>query len=239
MSGSLLSQAGQFVFQLAFQVSPIILNNGIAAKIPGGMLPIVVLTEAIGLVNGLISGSGFPTSMDDAFCQFMPLPGATLINNQIGMYPFANQQVAANAIIQQPLNISLMMIAPVRDAGGFVAKIATFTALQAALSQHNATGGTYTICTPSFIYTNCVMTTMQDATSGDSKQQQIMWQMDFIKPLLTQQSATSVMNSLMSSISSGVSSAVSSVTGAASSILGTNVSSFVSAAPIPVTATPL
>lgn len=244
MSG-FLSAAGRTVFQLAFQASPIILVDGIASFVPGGMLPIIGITEPLSIVNGVFSGT-FPTSLDELFAQFVPLPGASLINNQIGMYPFANQQIAANAIIEQPLNISMMMIAPVRDPGGYVAKIATFTALQAALKLHNSSGGTYTIVTPSFVFTNCVMTMMQDVTGGDTKQAQVQWQLDFIRPLITLQQATQAYNGLMGQMSqflpivgnpsySGASVAGTSGT----SILGSNVSSYLSAPTIPVTAEPL
>ena len=43
MSGALAS-AARSAYQLAFQVSPIILQGGIAAGTPGGMLPIIGLT---------------------------------------------------------------------------------------------------------------------------------------------------------------------------------------------------
>ncbi len=230
MSG-FLSVAGRAAFQLAYQVSPIILNNGIASGFGvEGMLPIVVLTESISIVNGLLTGS-FPTSLDDAFAQFLPLPGATLISNQIGMYPFANQQVAANAIIAQPLTVSLLMRCPVKDTGGYVAKIATITALQTALSQHNAAGGTYTIVTPSFVYTNCILVNMQDVTGGEGRQPQIDWQLDFVKPLITLAQATQAYNAQMTQAAAGLPPGGAANT-ALPGILGSNVST---APVVPVT----
>ncbi len=164
------------------------------------MLPIIGLVgQLAGFAQGLLT-NGF--SMSDFFARFVPVPGSTVISNSIGMYPFANQQVAANAIIEQPLTISLMMISPVKDAGGYFTKLALFTALRNSLKSHNKQGGTYHIATPAFIYTNCVMTTMTDVTQ-DSKQQQIQWQLDFIKPLITQADASVAYSGLMSKLMSG------------------------------------
>jgi hypothetical protein len=48
---------GLAVFKLAFQLSPILLCNGIATDIPGGVLPIIAITEASHFVLGLLSGT--------------------------------------------------------------------------------------------------------------------------------------------------------------------------------------
>ena len=165
-------------------------------------MPIIGLTgQLLSLAQGVLSSGGLST--DDFFAQYLPIPGGTLINNAIGTYPFANQQVAANAIIEQPLNISLQMIAPVRDTGGYLTKLALFTALQSSLRAHNDAGGTYHIATPAFIYTNCVMTAMTDITSGTTKQKQVEWQLDFIRPLVTQQQATNAFSALMGKLVGG------------------------------------
>ncbi|NDU92756.1 MAG: hypothetical protein G3I10_09165 [Ferrovum sp.] len=199
----MLNQSAAFrdTYDTAFQVSPIILNNGIAAGTLGGMLPIIGLVgQLAGFAQGLLT-NGF--SMSDFFARFTPVPGSTVISNSVGMYPFANQQVAANAIIEQPLTISLLMNAPVKDAGGYFTKLAIFTALRNSLKSHNEQGGTYHIATPSFVYTNCVMTAMTDVTQGDTKQQQILWQLDFIKPLITLEDASIAYSSLISKLMSG------------------------------------
>ena len=189
-------------YKLSFQVSPIILVGGIVSNTLGGMLPIIGLTgQLASLAQGVLSSGGLST--DDFFAQYLPIPGGTLINNAIGTYPFANQQVAANAIIEQPLNISLQMIAPVRDTGGYLTKLALFTALQSSLRAHNDAGGTYHIATPAFIYTNCVMTAMTDITSGTTNQKQVEWQLDFIRPLVTQQQATTAFSALMGKLAGG------------------------------------
>lgn len=191
-------------YDLAFQVSPIILQNGIAAAVTGGMLPIVMLTgQLASFIQGFASTSSASTLLDSFYCRFLPIPGATVINNTVGQYPFANQQVAANAIIEQPNTISLQMIAPVKDTGGYLTKLAIFTSLRTSLQQHNISGGTYAIATPSYIYTNCVMTTMVDVTPGGSKQQQIMWQLDFVQPLITQQQAQAAQASMTQALTNG------------------------------------
>jgi hypothetical protein len=202
-----VSSGVRSVYDLSFQVSPIILNGGIVANTLGGMMPIIGLTgQLAALAGGVISGAinGQAPSLDDFYARFVPVPGGTVISNAIATFPFANQSVAANAIIEQPLAVSLLMIAPVKDAGGYLSKLAIFTALRTSLRSHNAAGGTYHIATPSFIYTNCIMTGMQDVTSGEGgRQQQIMWQLDFIKPLITENDALSAQNSLISKVTGG------------------------------------
>lgn len=219
---------GSNQYKLSFEISPIILTNGIAGSVPGGAMPIVSITEAqhftsltaafssanplAGLTNlagsvinnviGNLLGGG-SASLDSYFAHYRPLPGATMIDQDIGEYPFANQSVAANAVIVKPLIISLLMICPVRDPGGYPQKFAIMMALQAALKQHNTTGGTYTIATPSFMYTDCVMRSMRDVSRGETKQVQIEWQMDFEQPLLTLEQAQQQQSALMSKISGG------------------------------------
>jgi hypothetical protein len=195
---------GMAVFKMAFQLSPIILTNGIANLIPGGMLPIVLITEALNFVDTLLTGNlSSLENLDSFFANFHPLPGSTLISQAIGKYPLANQQVAANAIIVKPLTISVRMICPVQEEAGYFLKLATMMTLQSALSTHNVSGGTYTILTPSFPYTNCVFLQMTDVSSAESKQAQNAYQMDFEQPLLTLQSIQQAQNNLMSQITAG------------------------------------
>jgi hypothetical protein len=190
-------------FKLAFQISPIILTGGGIAKNWGGAVPIVALTEGANFLATLLAGTA-NIELDNFFANFQVLPGATMINNQVGMYPFANQSVAANAIIQQPLNVSLAMICPANvQTLGYPFKLITMMSLQASLQQHNLAGGTYTIITPSYIYTNCLMTGMRDISGGDSKQVQFIWQLDFIQPLVTVQSAQTALNGLMQKLTDG------------------------------------
>jgi hypothetical protein len=188
--------AGTALFKLAFQLSPIFLTNGIAANIPGGMLPIIAVTEAANFVLGLLSG-GENIELDDFFAHFQPLPGSTLFSLEIGNYPFANQAIAANATIQTPLQLSMLMKCPVRNTLGYLAKLGTMIALQQVLAQHATSGGTYTICTPSYFYTNGILTSLRDASDAESHQVQNAYQWDFVFPLLTLQQAQTAQNNLM------------------------------------------
>src|ERR1019366_2386287 len=87
----------------------------------------------------------------------------------------------------------------------YASKLANMTSIQSTLHQHNVTGGTYTIATPSYFYTNTVMIGMHDVSSGDTKQAQIEWKLDFIKPLISMQDANNyAFNSMMQQLASGV-----------------------------------
>ena len=212
------ASAAQLATQVAVQASPIILTGGIASKI--GALPIMALTEAGGLLGTALSGgsalsllaggaaaldsllSGVP-SLSNLFANFIVLPGATIADNQFGMYPFANQAVAANAVISQPLSVSVLLVVPATPTHGFAVKLATMTALQSSLKQHNFTGGTYSIITPSYIYTNCLLSALADASGGEDTQQQVSWRFDFIQPLVTLAGALQAQNSLMQQLTNG------------------------------------
>ena len=218
------------LWKLGYEVSPVILTGGVASLIPGGMLPIIAITQAASFTLGLLQGE-VDIDLDSYFAHFKPLPGATLVNNQIGRYPFANQTVAANAIIAEPLAVSLLMNCPANSQGGYVSKLLTMTSLKAVLDQHNLSGGTYTIATPSYLYTNCILTNLRDVSGGEGKQVQTMWQWDFEQPLISQADAAQALGGLLTKIGgglpisgpptwSGLASAVGSqVSGAASSLL--------------------
>ena len=186
MSGTILAatrSAGQAAYQLAFEISPVVLCGGIAQRF-GGFLPIVSLTEAANFTTGLLSGGTDALNLDNFQCHWKPLPGATLQVNDFGRYPFANQSVAANAVIVQPLTVSMLMLCPART-GGYAAKLAEFTALKIALDNHIQAGGTFAVLTPTYLYINCILTNLRDISGGESKQPSIMWQWDFEQPLLS------------------------------------------------------
>lgn len=191
--------SGRALFQLGYEVSPIIFANGVAEPIPGKMMPIIAITQAFNLSKGILD-SNISINPDDFFARFQPVAGTTLIENQIGQYPFANQTVAANAIVAQPLNFSLEMICPVREQGAYISKLVTMTALKTILDLHISLGGTFIVATPSQIFTDCLLLRLKDVTSGDTKQRQVTWQWDFYKPLITESLAISVANQKMSNI---------------------------------------
>lgn len=189
-------------FQLSYEISPIILTGGSSSGVPGGMTPIVSLLQPGAFSDGLPGDGAQFMNLDDYFARFVVLPGSTLIDYAVGEYPFANQAVAANAMIAQPLKVSLLMICPVRD-GGYSGKLSTITSMQASLQDHINQGGTFTVATPSFLFPNLLLTNITDVTDGESKQVQVAWQWNFYKPLLTLEDAEAAQNNLMSKISNG------------------------------------
>ena len=189
---------GLAAYRLAFTLSPIILVGGIAGSLPA--LPIISLTQSLGFINGVLSGGG-DIDPNNFFANFLPLPSSSLIDNQYGQYPFANQFVAANATIVQPLTISMLMICPARGAGGYATKLATITMLQNALTQHSALGGYYIVATPAYIYPNCLLTRLTDVSTGESIQRQFKYQWDFWQPLITLQQAQAAQSAQMQQLS--------------------------------------
>ena len=203
MSGTILESAERSVFQLGFQCSPIIFTGGIAADY-GGYLPVIALTEGANRISTLIAGAS-PFNLDNFFAHFQAVSGGKLANFSIGMYPFANQSVAANAIISEPLAISLRMAIPANKAGGYKTRFVTMMMLQAAVQRHANMGGTYTVATPTYLYTDCILTGLTDVSSGASAQDvQATWQWDFTQPLVTLEAAQAAQSSLMQKINDGV-----------------------------------
>lgn len=185
-----MSLFGLAVWKTAFELSPIFLTGGNSwiSQTVGSTVPIILLTEPLSIISSLASG-GENKELDGFFAHWVPLSGTTIIDNQVATYPFANQGVAANAVIAQPLQVSMQMICPVKAPFGYPLKLATFTILQQQLADHSRSGGTYTVLTPSYMYTNCLLTRVVDVSGGESNQRQHTWQFDFIQPLLTVESA--------------------------------------------------
>lgn len=193
--------AGQWAFRLAFEIAPITLTGGIASNIVGGALSMLSLTQSLNFSDILSGGSGLEA--DDFFGLFYPMPGTQLISQQIGQYPFINRAVAGNATIAEPLRISLRLICPVKDPGGYAVKAAIMTSLQNTLSQHNAQGGLYNVATPFFTFTDCILVDVSDMSSGETLQPQAQWRWDFEKPLISLQQAYNLYNTQMQMLSSG------------------------------------
>lgn len=198
----MIPDQGRAQFKVTYELSPIILTGGIAQNVSGGMIPIISLTEGQNYDLGLLSSSD-NVDLDEFFAYFRPAPGATLGDNQIAHYPFVNQTVAANAIITQPLRVSLIMSCPARAAtGGYGRLLSTMTALRSSLAQHEAQGGLYNVITPAYLYTNCIRTNLREVGGGQGGgQTQDEWQWDFEQPLLTLSDAQAAQNTQMSRIS--------------------------------------
>jgi len=202
---------GRIGYQLAYQISPIFLVNGIADLYGvGGLLPIVTITQMVSTAQealNVITGSDKPMDLlnpDKFFAHFNPMAGGNLHSNQVGQYPFANQKVAANAIIAQPLHISMRMTCHPKIKGGAVSQLLSGAAIKLAIDKHNFSGGMYHVLTPHFLYMNCIMTEMKDITPGNSEFPQVEWQLDFLQPLITKSDATDSLNSLAKKLSAGV-----------------------------------
>jgi hypothetical protein len=200
--------------ELSYQVCPIILTGGIASQLQGGVLPMLSLLNrsTLGSSPASLAGSTapsgplFPFSMDhldDAFGAFNVLPGGTLISQSIAKYPFANQWVAANAVIREPLTLSLIMDSPMRGTNAWAIKHMVFTSVQATLANHNNAGGTYTVATPAFQYDNLIMTAMTDNSRGNNSLPQNAWRFDFEKPLVAGGDLTTAQNGLTSALTNG------------------------------------
>ncbi|ELG6814420.1 hypothetical protein Q6Y84_001064 [Salmonella enterica] len=191
------------MYKLGFEISPVILCEGIAQAIPGGMLPIVALTQSASFVTGLLGGAINLTDLDKYFCHWKPVQGATIVDYDIARHPFANQIVAANALLAQPLRVALEMKAPVNENTGAMTKLVTISALQSVLQAHANLGGTFIVATPSVIYNRCILRTVKDVTSGNDALPQLTWMWDFEQPLITKTGAEQAVNNFLGKIGGG------------------------------------
>src|SRR3974377_623693 len=188
--------------QLRFQVCPIILTGGAAAQVPGGMIAMLQLFSGTGGTNSL----GLPFDigdLDDAFGAFNVLPAGNLVNQQIAKYPFANQSVAANATIREPLTISIIMDAPMRGPSAWSRKQTIMTALKATLDNQNNLGGKYIFLIPAYMYENLIMLSLTDNSRGNNSLPQNAWRFDFEKPLVALEDLQGAQSQLMSKITGG------------------------------------
>lgn len=190
-------------YALSYQISPIILAGGLAQNISGGKLPVINILSSQNFPSGA-TGPADDTPLDAYFAHFMPLPGSSLIDNEIAHWPFANQAVAANAVITKPLKISLRMVCPAKGDVTVSQKQSILTNLQSSLSQHISLGGWFDVATPSFIYTGCLLVAVHDVSEvQEGGQVQIEYDWEFEQPLITLAQAQIAMNTAMAKISSG------------------------------------
>lgn len=190
--------------QLSFQVCPIILTGGIAGQVAGGMLPVINLfypNDPSRSTLGLPFDIG---KLDDAFGAFNVLPGGTLVSQTIGKYPFANQYVAANAVIEEPLTLSVIMDAPMRGPNAWNQKNLIMSTLKSTLDKHNSLGGLYTVATPAYLYQNMILVALTDNSRGGSPLPQNAWRFDFEKPLVALSDLQGAQNQLMGKMTLGV-----------------------------------
>ena len=181
--------SGLAQFQQNYELCPIFLINGIAQS-SGGRTPITDYTQ-----NGFL-----PSNSNDYFARFKPLSGSMLESWGVAEYPLAALTVAANATVQQPLSISLLMQCPAQTTAGntYANKLNIMTSLKNTLDNHILQGGWFEVHTPAYVYQSCLLTSLKDITGSDTKQVQSLYQWDFYVPLITQSQSQSVQTSAMS-----------------------------------------
>lgn len=185
-------------FQLSYEISPIILVGGVAGT---GMLPITSLLDSGNYPDGVTGGSN-ASQTSDTFGHFQVLPGGSLMDNEVATYPLANQSIAANAVITNPLKISVEMLVPANDEITLSQRQSIMTALKGTLDSHTAQGGYYNVATPVYIYQGCLLLSLIDASeTGEGMQPQQRWIWNFEQPLITIAAAQAAQNQAMAKIS--------------------------------------
>lgn len=190
-------------FQRSYEIAPIWLEGGLAQNLPNKIMSILQLTEGNSRVT-------YP-NVNDYFAHFKVMSGGDLQSWGVADYPFASLAMAANAVLSTPLKISMMMYCPAQASpqsnnykNSYVEKISTLTTLKFSLDDHIASGGTFIVNTPSFVYANAILTSLRDISVTSDKQVQYMWQWDFICPLITQSQTEAVYNNLYEKMSQGL-----------------------------------
>lgn len=185
-----------------FQVAPIVLVNGIANRTSQNMLSFLALAMP-GIFIDPTNASY--TDLDNAFGAFNVYPGGTLCAQTVPMYPLADMTMAANAIVRDPNQISLIWETPMRGQNAWSNKLTTFINLKMMLDTHNNSGGLYYIMTPAYFYDNCILVALTDNSRAGNSLPQNAWRFDFIRPQIVQQDqAFSSQSRLMQKISGGL-----------------------------------
>lgn len=210
-------------WKLSYQVSPIFLTGPPVSNVPNGMLPFLSIVDpgafpvssneayAYSSTSGtapqlydLSSVSLNQGMLDNAFGAFNVLAGGSLIQQTVAKYPFANQAYAANAILRDPLHVSLIWDTPMRGANAWGQKLTVMQSVKQRLDSHNNAGGTYIVVTPAYVYDNLVMLSLTDASRGSSNLPQNAWRFDFERPLIVLQELRRAQSALMSKLTNGV-----------------------------------
>lgn len=194
--------AGWSEFKMAYEITPIILTGGIATG-QGSGLPIIALIAPPGEDDDPdqpIANSNISPELDGYIFRFSPMSGSTLIKNEVATYPFANQTVAANAMISDANVISLMMYCPATGDNPYKVKQNVLVSLVASLRQHTLQGGTYTVNTPAQPYPGCLLLSIIDISGGEGNQYQYKYQWNFYQPLTTLDQAAQAQSGMMQTL---------------------------------------
>ena len=73
--------------------------TGGIAKLVGGVLPIIAISEGMSVLTNAITGNFQGLVNGQTFLTFKPVVGGTVIQNTIALTPFYNQTTAANFLI--------------------------------------------------------------------------------------------------------------------------------------------
>jgi hypothetical protein len=205
--------------QLLYQVSPIILTGGIAGNQPGQMQSLMALAapqnpanqqNAEPLIAPQLWGQPSPNTnlLDNSFGVFNVLPGGSLVQQTIPKYPLADMTMAANAIVRDPIQVSLIWDTPMKPMQGvdaWATKLAIMQNLKGMLDQHNNAGGLYIVMTPAYFYINLIMVALTDNSRGGSPLPQNAWRFDFERPqVVTLPDAMGAQSILMRKLTGGL-----------------------------------
>lgn len=189
-----INTAARQRFRMQYEYAPILLKNGIAESYPEKVMSILQLTQQ----------NGYPADDSGYFGYFSFVNGGTFMQNTVAQYPFANQYTAANAIVRQPNNISLLMTCPARSNMPLDLRQAIFHSVIASLVRHIELGGMFVVFAPMAIMQNCLLLAVRDSSSGENAALQNGMIFDFTQPqIMTDEDAQKATNQTMDKINKG------------------------------------
>lgn len=189
-----INPAARHRWRMQYEFAPILLKDGIADGYPEKVMSILQLTQQ----------NGYPFDDSGYFGYFSFTNGGTFMQNTVAQYPFANQYTAANSIVRQPNNISLLMTCPARSNMPIDKRQSIFQSLIASLDRHIALGGMFVVYTPMAIMQNCLLLAMRDSSTGENAVLQNGIIFDFTQPqIMTDEDAQKATNATMDKINKG------------------------------------
>jgi hypothetical protein len=231
-----MAVGGLTAWKAYYQVCPIYLTGGIAGSGSGNTVSLIQLLTAASVVPVVGIGPQQPTnlggalgpqqpqtvvSLDDAFGAFNVLPGGTLLVYTVPKYPLADQTMAANATVREPLTLSLVWETPMRGANAFTIKAQTMIQLKGLLDNHCNAGGMFTVFTPSYFYSNLILTALTDTSRAGNPLPQNAWRWDFERPqVVTLDEGQGVQSQLLQKVTGGIPT-TGALTGASPGAIGT------------------